>query len=74
MSRLNAAAPRLLAELQAVEFGGQADHPDGGYYDCCPSCEGARPDNRDVPKELRGHTDDCTLAAAVLEAGGRLYS
>lgn len=70
-ARLIAAAPELLNILKDVEWQGLEDDPDGGHYGACPACGGGDPDDSNTPEEYAGHTEDCTLAAAIAKAEGR---
>lgn len=56
-----AAAPDLLKELLAVEWGGVGDLEEGGTEAACPSCGGGKSE---------GHHDGCALRAAIAKAGG----
>src|SRR5690606_915242 len=56
---------RVLTVLTAIEWAAQADHPDGGWYACCPWCEGGDPDDEETPPGHAGHAELCELAAVI---------
>ena len=56
---------RVLTVLTAIEWAAQADHPDGGWYACCPWCEGGDPDDEETPPGRAGHAERCELAAVL---------
>lgn len=56
---------RALTVLTAIEWAAQVDHPDGGWYACCPWCEGGDPDDEDTPPGHAGHAEWCQLAAVL---------
>ena len=68
-ARLFSAAPDLLRELKAVEWGGRADN--ALAWRCCPSCGGADPSYGAALSGQKGHHDGCALAAALAKADAR---
>ena len=56
---------RVLAVLTAIEWAAQVDHPDGGWYACCPWCEGGDPEDDDTPPDHAGPAVWCQLAAVL---------
>jgi len=56
---------RVLTVLTAIEWAAQVDHPDGGWYACCPWCEGGDPDDEETPPGRAGHAELCELAAVI---------
>ena len=56
---------RVLKVLTAIEWAAQVDHPDGGWYACCPWCEGGDPDDEETPPGRAGHAELCELAAVL---------
>ena len=56
---------RVLKVLTDIEWAGQVDHPDGGWYACCPWCQGGDPDDDDTPPGHAGHAEWCQLAAVL---------
>ena len=56
---------RVLKVLTDIEWAAQGDHPDGGWYACCPWCEGGDPDDEETPPDNAGHAEWCQLAALL---------
>ncbi|MFO7253779.1 MAG: hypothetical protein DIU60_023815 [Actinomycetes bacterium] len=56
---------RVLKVLTEIEWAGQVDHPDGGWYSCCPWCQGGDPEDDETPPDHAGHAVWCQLAAVL---------